>query len=195
MKYAIFFVLMCTSSTVLAVDEEFVDRIKKEYGVILDNLFAQGCEQLEIKADIAAWLYRKNKEELRDIQNLLTDCKVELCFDCTGENIIKKELQECLQKKIQEKAENVLDIKKVTAENMEDFFRISRIVCNATLESDDVCHQMTQAFKKEYRSTIKKLKILDKADMKLKKEEKKQEKKELLARLRQQIILGSCPRK
>jgi hypothetical protein len=31
--------------------------------------------------------------------------------------------------------------------------------------------------------------------MKIKKEEKKQEKKDALAQLREQIILGSCPRK
>ena len=76
------------------IDKEFVDRIKKEYGVILDNLFAQGQEQLETKADIVAWLYRKNKEEFKNIQNLITDLKVERCFDCVDENIVKKELQE-----------------------------------------------------------------------------------------------------
>jgi hypothetical protein len=197
MRFSGLFIFLFISGAVLAhdVDKEFVGRIKKEYGVILDNLFAQGQGQLETKADIVEWLYRKNKEEFKNIQNLITDLKVELCFDCADENIVKKELQECLKEKIQERVENVLDIKKVTAENMQDFFCVSRMICNVTMESDDVCYKMMRDFKKEYGLTIKKLKIIDKADMKIKKEEKKQEKKDALAQLREQIILGSCPRK
>src|SRR5579862_2860299 len=151
MRFSGLFIFLFISGAVLAhdVDKEFVGRIKKEYGVILDNLFAQGCEQLETKADIVAWLYRKNKEEFKNIQNLITDLKVELCFDCADENIVKKELQECLKEKIQERVENVLDIKKVTAENMQDFFCISRMICNVTMESDDVCYKMMRGFKKE----------------------------------------------
>src|SRR5437762_2573302 len=107
--------------------KQSIDDIKKEYGVILDNVFAQGREKL-------------------------------------------------------------------AAENMQDFFHISGMICDVTLEPDVACHRMMRRFKKEHRSFVKKLKIVDKAEMKIKREEQKEQKKKLLAQLREQILLGTSVR-
>jgi metal-sulfur cluster biosynthetic enzyme len=174
---------------------EFIENIKKEYGVIFDKLFEQGREKLAAKDNIAVWLYHKNKEEFNDIRNLMTDLKVESCFSCNDEQIIKKELETYVKEKIQDEAQKVFDMDGVTAENAQDFFDISRMICDVTLESDETCYKITRVFKKEYHSAIKELKIVDKARVKITTLEKERTKQELLSQLREQIILGTCPRK
>ena len=190
--------LVCASSMIVAdnlVNTEYIQNIKKEYGVILDTLFVQGQEKLLSKEDVVVWLYRKNTQEFKDIQNLMTDVKIELCFNCSDENRIKEKLAECLKEKIQNEAQKLLDADGVTAENMHDFFHISRMVCNVTLESDNECYKMTRALKKEYRLAVKELRVVDKAREKIKKIDKERTRQELLHHLREQIILGSTPRK
>jgi hypothetical protein len=177
------------------LDAEYIQNIKKEYGVILDKLFAQAQEKLLAQEDIVAWLYHKNTQEFRDVQNLMTDFKVEVCFNCSDENAVKKELEGYVKEKIQNEAQKVLDADGITAENMQDFFHISRMICSVTLESDDTCHKMMRALKKEYRFAMEELRALDKAREKIKEIDRERTKQELLHKLREQIILGTSPRK
>lgn len=189
---------MSISSIIVADNPEhteFIQNTKKEYETVLDALFLQGREKLLSKEDVVVWLYRKNTQEFKDIQNLMTDVKVELYFNCSDENRIKEKLEEYLKEKIQDEAQKLLDTDGVTAENMKDFFHASRMICNITLESDSACRKMTRTLKRQYCSFIKELKVVDKAGDKIKKIEKKRTKQELLHHLREQIILGTSPRK
>ncbi len=190
--------MLCVPLLVLADNPshtEFIENIKKEHGIVFDILFLQARETLKAKEDIVMWLYHKNKAEFKTIQNLMTDLKVEVGFNHNDEHIIKKELEDSLKEKIQDEAQKVLDMDGVTAENMKDFFHISRMICGVTLESDDACCRMTRALQKEYRLAIKELKAIDKAAEKIKNIDKKRTKQALLHKLREQIILGTSPRK
>lgn len=195
MEYVKISLLLACISVMGAYGNESIENIKKEYGVIFDKLFAQGREILETKKDIVEWLYRKNKEEFKEIQNLMTDLRVEVSFDRSDEDIIKEVLKEHLQEKIRGEAEELFVMDGVTVENVQDFFHISRMVCDVILESDDVCREMIKAYKKEYRSAIKELKIVDKAREKIRTIGKERKKQELLDLLREKIVLGTYPRK
>jgi hypothetical protein len=191
MKYLIF---LCISSIILAdnsTDNDFVQNI----GVVVDKVFEQGFKKLENGEDIVEWLYSKHKEEFKDIENIISDMRVEVGFDRTKENSIKEELQKYLQKKTPDEAQKVLNIDGITPERMQDFFHIPRMICVVIIGSDDVCRRMIWPYKQAYCSDVKKLRIIDKAEMKVQEEEKKQQKKELLHQLREQTILGTSPRK
>ncbi|HEX4068861.1 MAG TPA: hypothetical protein VHX42_02060 [Candidatus Babeliales bacterium] len=190
--------LMCISGVLFADnsgDHQCIENIKKESTVIVDKIFAQGVQKIEAKEDILKWLCDKKKEEFTDIQNLMSDLNIAINFDRAEENIIQEELQKGLQNKIYNEANKILATDGMTPENMRDFFHMSRLVCDAMLGSDERCRKIMRSFKQEYCSDIKKLKIIDKAQMKIKKEEEKQQKKELLHQLREQIVLGTSPRK
>jgi hypothetical protein len=189
----IFLLAICISLPIIA-DPEYIKNIKKEYGVIFDKLFLEGQEKLAAKENIAIWLYNKNKKEFKEIQNLMTDVKVELNFNVDDEKMIKKELEAYLQEKIQDEVQKVFDIDGVTAENVQDFFDMSRMICDVTLESDQACRKMMRSLKKEYRFTIKEFKAIDKAREKIRAIDKGREKQKLLSQLREQIILGTSPR-
>lgn len=172
-----------------------VENIKKEYGIMYDGLYAQEREKLEKKEDIVVWLYHKNKKEFKDIQNFMAALSVELCFDRVQEYVIKKELEDYLKENIQAGMQDIVATDWVTADNIQDFFHISRMICDVTLESGDTCRKMIRGFKKEYRSDIKQLKIIDKAREKVRAMEKEKKKQELLDQLREQVVLGAYPRK
>jgi len=183
-------VLMCISVYVM-YGSESVQNIKKEYVVIFDTLFVQARETLQANTEITLWLYHKNQSEFKEMQNLTSDLRVELNFNRADEAAIKNELQECLHKKIHDEAEELVGMDKVTAENLKDFFHISRMICHVTLESDDVCHQMIHDLKKEYRFALKEMKIVDKARAKIEAINKKRNKQKFLDQLREQIIVGT----
>lgn len=170
---------------------ESVENIKKDYNIIFDKLFEQTRETLQEKKDIVMWLYSKNKEEFTDIQNLTSDLRVELNFNHADEAAIKQELQESLQKKIHNQANELVEVDRVTAENLQDFFDISHMICDVTLESRDACRKMMRSLKKEYRSALKELKIVDKARGKIEAIDKEKKKQKFLDQLREQIIVGT----
>jgi hypothetical protein len=174
-----------------AYGSESVENIKKEYGLIFDKLFVQTRETLQAKKDIVMWLYNKNTQEFTDIQNLTSDLRVELNFNYADETAIKKELQESLQKKIQDEAKELVNMDKLTAENLQDFFHISHMICDVALESQDACRKMMRSLKKEYRSALKELKIVDKARAKIEVIDKEIGKEKSLSRLRELIIVGT----
>jgi hypothetical protein len=191
MKYIKVNCLVMCASVFVTYGSESVENIKKEYGLIFDKLFVQARTTLQKKENVFEWLCKKNQEEFKDIQNLTTDLRVELNFNRTDEAVIKKELQECLQKKIHDEAEMVIEMDKVTAENLQDFFHISGMICDVTFESDDACCNMIHDLKKEYRSALKELKIVDKARGKIEAIIKERDKQKSLDRLHQLIIVGA----
>ena len=188
-------VLLTGNSASHSTPSDFTQRIKQQYNNILDPLFAQVIDTLEAHREIIPLLHRKNKEEFKDIQNLISDISIETGFDHDQEGEIKKELHECLRLKVHDEMDKVSDIKGLTAENVEDFFHFSRMICNVTQGSDERCRDMIHAFEREQRNEIKKLRILDKARVKINAIKHKEEKEEFLDQLREQIILGAYPRK
>lgn len=192
MKYVKIVFLCVGISTIICADnvthKEWVHNIEKD----CDILFTQGREKLEAKEDIIQWLYSsRNNEEMRDIKNNISNMRVETCFDITEEHATKEQLKRYLQEKIQGEFEKFTATDGVTPENVEDFFCFSRVVCGVTLESNNASHEMIKSLKKENSFLIKQLKIIDKAQTKIKKIEKKRQRKELFNKLCENIIVST----
>lgn len=199
-KIFIFLVIMpivssAEDSAPQSAQNDLTQRVKSQYNNILDPLFFQTLDILEAKREIIPFLYRKNKEEFKEIQNLISAISVETGFDRAQEGEIKEQLHECLRLKMRDGIDKLLDIKGVTAENVEDFFHVSRMICNVTQGSDKVCYGMIHTFERGQRNEIKKLRILDKARVKINAIDQKEKKEAFLNQLRERIILGAYPRK
>lgn len=200
MKHTISVSLFCIISTMIHASQEQQDDIKKiktEYTVVIENILTQSRDKLIAGEDITdiEWLASKNKTEFKEIKCLISDLNIMINFD----RQIKKEIQEELKKILHNTINNELDkvcvIKDVKADMVNDFLYISGLACGLTLESAEECFQMIDIFKKENRVFLKKIKIVEKANNKIKETERRAEKKDKKRKLYEHIVLGAIPRK
>ena len=179
-----FIILSCLSGILSACEsprtpDEHIKAVAQEGYALIDALFDKACASLVAKEDVmsAPWLSKQN--EIKEIQNLLSDATI-LAFDHQEKNGIPEMLSMYVQQKISEKIPTIFEIDNISVKRVQDFYEFSHTMCK--LSGGSSCGRIMRAIESDHFEKMLLLKAQKIAREQLRKEE--------AAQLRDALMLG-----
>lgn len=161
--------------------DESIKEMMREGCAIIDSIFSQAHASITAKEDILHPEWFKNRTEMCDLQNLMSDACITFTFDQNIKNPLPELLQEYVQNKIRDESSKLFTVYKVSVKDVENFYELSHIVCK--LSQGNYCGRMVRAIEDEYFHEVLMLKMQKTARKHLRKQE--------IRELREALVFGT----
>jgi hypothetical protein len=186
MKRPIFITLIFLSFTISASEqaeastESIKDMTHRGYAAI-DKLFQQAHAAVSAKKDLmdTQWL-TEQMDEIKEIQNILSDATILVEFDQNNANPIPELLSVHVQQKIYEVTPTIFEIENISVKRVQDFYEFSHTMCK--LSGGSSCSRIMRTVESAHFDEMLRLKAQKIAREQLRKEE--------AAQLRDALLLG-----
>ncbi len=183
----IFIMLSCLSGALLASEpissgtESIKEVAEKGYAVI-DTLFQRAHAAVSAKKDLmnAQWL-GEQMNEIREIQNIVSDASIIFEFDQNSSNPIPELLSGYVQRKVSQVTPTIFEIDTISVKRVEDFYEFSHTMCK--LCGGHRCGRMVRSVAQDNRESMLRLKFEKIID--------EQFRKENARKLRDKLVFGT----